>query len=294
MRIVQLLLSSTIVAVAASAAFTACAQSPQEPSVGSGAAAFTWTGPYIGINLGDDFNGATRFDRTTGTLPNNTDALNLGLRPVGHSVHSSGFMGGAQVGYNHELGNGFGGMGGGVVAGIEADAAYTDIHRTDTLSNTTNYGPLDTPGATPTTRVNQYQGDLNFLGTVRGRLGVAFNQLLIYGTGGFAYGDVHRRTTFYGPNAPTTPFFTGDNNGMRTGYVYGGGLEYAVPTGSFLDRFNVFHASGVTLKAEYLHYDLGSDSLSVPGVNGGATIGGYTSRVRTDGDLARAGINYKF
>jgi outer membrane immunogenic protein len=297
MRIVQLLLSSAFAAVTASTAFAAYAQAPGDLHAAGGAPpAFTWTGPYIGINLGDDFDGRTRFDQTTGTLPNNTSALNLGLRPGSHNLRSSGFTGGAQVGYNYELGNslGYGGMAGGLVAGVEADAAYTDIHRTDTLSNTTNYGPLDTPGAPPTTRVNQYQGDLNFLGTVRGRLGVAFQQVLIYGTGGFAYGDVHRRTTFYGPNAPTTPFFTGDSNGMKTGFAYGGGIEYAVPTGSFLDRFNILHASAVTIKAEYLHYDLGSDTLRFPGVNGGATIGGYTSRVRTDGDLARAGINYKF
>ena len=125
-------------------------------------------------------------------------------------------------------------------------------------------------------------------------MGFAYNTLLIYGTGGYAYGDVQRRTTYYGPNAPTTPFFTGQSNGMRSGIAYGGGVEYAVPTDSFFNRFNVFHASGVTLKAEYLHYDLGADTLTFPGVNGGSTIGGYTSRVRSDGDLVRAGINYKF
>ena len=264
------------------------------PAAGGALPAFNWTGPYVGINGGYDFDAATRFDRTTGTLPNNTGALALNLRPTSHAVHGNGFTGGAQVGYNYQLSNRYTWGGAGVVIGAEADAQYVDAHRTETLSNTTNYGPLDTPGAPPTTRVNQYQGDLDFLGTVRGRLGFAYNTMLIYGTGGYAYGDVHRRTTYYGPNAPTTPFFTGESNGMRPGYAYGAGVEYAVPTGSFLDRFNVFHASGVTIKAEYLHYDLGSDTLSFPGVNGGATIGGYTSRVRTDGDLVRAGLNYKF
>ena len=129
---------------------------------------------------------------------------------------------------------------------------------------------------------------------MRGRVGFAFNQVLIYGTGGFAYGDVTRRTTYFGPNAAATPFFTGTSNGLKTGYAYGGGIEYALPTNSFLSAFNFFHASAVTLKAEYLHYDLGRDSFTLAGVNGGAGIGGYTSRVRTEGDLARAGINYKF
>jgi outer membrane immunogenic protein len=290
MRTVQFLLSSAAAAVVASTAFAAYAQSP----AGGPLPAFNWTGPYIGINAGDDFDGATRFDRTTGQMPNNTSALALNLRPTDHAVHSSGFTGGVQVGYNRELSDRYRIGGAGMVIGAEADAQYTDIHRTETLSNTTLYGPLDVPGTTPTTRINQYQGDLDFLGTVRGRVGFAYNTLLIYGTGGYAYGDVQRAITYYGPNAPTTPYFAGESNGMRSGFAYGGGIEYAVPTGSFLDRFNVFHASGVTIKAEYLHYDLGADTLNFPGVNGGATIGGYSSRVRTDGDLARAGINYKF
>ena len=292
MRIAHLFLSSAAAVIVSTAAFAAHAQAPS--ASGSGLPAFNWTGPYVGVNAGYDFDGATRTDRTTGALPNNTGALALNLRPTSHNVHGSGFTGGAQVGYNYQMGSRFTWGGAGLVMGAEADAQYTDIHRTDTLSNTTLYGPLDTPGAPPTTRVNQYKGDLNFLGTVRGRLGFAYDNVLIYGTGGYAYGDVERRVTYYGPNAPTTPFFTGESNGMRSGFVYGGGVEIAVPTSSFLNRLNFFHSSGVTIKAEYLHYDLGADTLNMPGVNGGATIGGYTTRVRTDGDLVRAGINYKF
>jgi outer membrane immunogenic protein len=292
MRISKYLLSSAFAAIAATAAFGAHAQT---------APTFNWTGPYVGINAGDDFDGATRFDRATGAGTNNVASLAAGIRPTGQAVHGSGFTGGAQIGYNYQLGAGsrYGlgllGLGGaGVVGGLEADAQYTDIHRNDTLSNTTNLGPLVTPSTTAFTRVNQYDGDLDFLGTVRGRLGLAFDRMLIYGTGGFAYGDVQRQAVFYGPNTPTTPFFTGESNGMRTGFTYGGGVEYAVTANSFLDRFNVFHASGMTIKAEYLHYDLGADTVTLAGVNGGAGIGSYTYRVRTDGDLVRAGINYKF
>jgi outer membrane immunogenic protein len=284
MRTSQFLASSAVAAFTLAAAFSASAQAP----------AFNWTGPYVGLNAGYDFDAATRFDRTTGSMANNNSALALGLRPVAQSLHGNGFTGGGQVGYNWQLGNRFNFGGAGMVIGAEADAQYMDVNRTQTFSNTTNYGALDVPGTTPTTRVNQYEGDLDFLGTVRGRVGFTHDNMLFYGTGGYAYGDVQRRTTYYGPNAPTTPYFTGQNNGMRSGFTYGGGVEVAVPTGSFLDRFNVFHATAVTIKAEYLHYDLGSDTLNMPGVNGGSTIGGYTSRVRTDGDLVRAGINYKF
>jgi outer membrane immunogenic protein len=294
MRIVQLLISSTAAALLAGSASGAYAQTSGGPTGGGTLPAFNWTGPYVGLNAGADVDGATRFDRTTGALPNNTTALTLGLRPTSHNLHDNGFTGGAQAGYNWELGDRFSYGGVGVVVGIEADAQYMDDRRTENLSNTTLYGPLGTLGTTPTTRVNQYQGDIDFLGTVRARLGLAYNNIMLYGTGGYATGDVKRRTIYYGPNTPNEPFFEGKSSGEKSGYAYGGGIEVAIPTGSFLDRFNVFHASGVTIKAEYLHYDLGSDTLNFPGVNGGATIGGYTSRVRTDGDLARLGINYKF
>ena len=67
-------------------------------------------------------------------------------------------------------------------------------------------------------------------------------------------------------------------NKIATGYAYGGGLEYAIPTTSFV---NVFHSSAVTLKAEYIRYNLGSQALG----NG---------TVRNTGNLVRGGINYKF
>jgi outer membrane immunogenic protein len=244
---------------------------------------FDWSGPYVGLNAGGVFNGKTKFDRTTGDLPNNTNALTTGLRPIENTIDDSGVTGGAQVGYNYGLGN--------FVVGAEADIAYTDLSRTETLSNTANIGPLGVPSTTPFTRVNQYRGKLDYLGTVRGRAGFAFDRVLVYGTGGLAYGRVTQETIYFGPNANDTPFFEGRNKKTRTGYVFGGGAEFALPTDSFL---NVFGSSAVTLRAEYLHYDLGNQNLRFPGVNGGATIGGYDSRVQTRGDLVRAAISYKF
>lgn len=305
MRIAQVLLSTILTGVASAAALAAdlpARVAPPPPP--APLPVFTWTGAYIGINAGY-VDGLTRFDRTTGFLSNNNASLATGIRTSRHTVDDDGFTAGGQIGYNYQLGNlggsgfgglGFGGSGAGIVVGVEADAAYTDLDRTDTLSNTSNFGALVTPGAPPTTRVDQYRGSLDFLGTVRGRIGFAFDRLLVYGTGGFAYGDVNRRTTYYGPNANSTPFFQGNNNGLKTGYAYGGGIEYALPANSFLSFLNFFHSSAVTIKAEYLHYDLGSDTLTFPAVGAAATLGlgGYSERVRTEGDIARAGINYKF
>ncbi|MCJ2069567.1 porin family protein [Methylobacterium sp. J-030] len=247
---------------------------------------FTWTGAYFGINAGYVFDGDTRFDRTVGTQGNNNVALAAGLRPVVAHVRDDGFTGGGQIGYNYQFGTGSG-----IVVGIEADAAYTDLNRLETFSNTTNLSAGVTPSASQFTRVNQYRGGLDFLGTVRGRLGYAFDRVLVYGTGGFAYGGVDNQVVFYGPNT-ATPFFVGRQNNIETGYAYGGGIEYAVPTDSFFSRLNFFNSSAVTVKVEYLHFELGNRAIPIPGVNGAP--GAYAARVRNEGDLVRAGINYKF
>ena len=209
---------------------------------------FTWTGLYGGINAGYAFNSHTSF---------NSAGVAAGT-PTFLRSSSNGFTGGGQIGYNMQIGNaplfgglGLGAAGGGLVLGVEADAAYTDLRQNQ------GFGAAG------------FNARTDFVGTARGRVGYAFGNLLVFGTGGFAYGGVN------------DALGAAHSDTIRTGYAYGGGLEYAIPTTTFV---NVFHSSAVTLKAEYLHYNLGSGSL-----NGGV---GVTS-VKTQGDLVRAGINYK-
>lgn len=113
-------------------------------------------------------------------------------------------------------------------------------------------------------------------------MGFAFDRFLIYGTGGFAYGSVNDSLTV--TTGTGALFARGNRNEIATGYTYGGGVEYALPATSFL---NVFKSSAVTIKAEYLHYDLGDRSFVVD-------ASAETQRFGNEGDLVRAGINYKF
>lgn len=281
----RLILAALTTAALSSTALAADMRARMPMKAPPAAAVFSWTGGYFGINAGYVFDADTRFSNTVGDLPNNNAALAAGLRPFGTTIRDDGFTGGGQIGYNWQFG-----AGSGVVIGVEADAAYTDLGRNRTLSNTTNFGPLVTPGAPPTTRVNQYRGGLDFLGTVRGRIGYAWDRLLVYGTGGFAYGDVDNRVTFIAPNG-TIPFFDGGQTGIKTGYAYGGGFEFAVSQDSWFNNLNFFNSSAVTIKMEYLHYDLGDRRIAIPGVNGGP--GNYSARVRNDGDIVRAGLNFK-
>lgn len=237
---------------------------------------FSWTGFYLGGNAGYAFDANQRF------VANGNDGLSnaliaAGIAPNYIRTRSQGFTGGAQIGYNFELGGSILGgsfLGGGLVAGVEADAAYTRLHgETDYLS----------AGTITTARTS-----VDFVGTARGRLGLAYQNILVYGTGGFAYGGVNDSVTATAPGIGLA--YGGRSDRIRTGYAYGGGVEFAIPTSSFL---NVFKSSAVTLKAEFIHYDLGPASAVIGGA--GALAGSsFTVRGRADGNLVRAGVNYKF
>jgi outer membrane immunogenic protein len=105
----------------------------------------------------------------------------------------------------------------------------------------------------------------SYLGTVRGRIGYAFDRFLPYLTVGGAYGDIKARNTVLGSSASSSRF----------GLTYGGGLEYA-----FLSNW--------TAKIEYLHVDLGKFDC-------GVSCGLVTpDNVSFKADVVRLGLNYKF
>jgi outer membrane immunogenic protein len=117
------------------------------------------------------------------------------------SGRASGGLGGIQVGYNYQVTPRF-------VVGIENDFMATGIKTKDTLGN---------------------EVSLPFLGTGRARAGVTFmeSQLLVYGTGGLAFGQVKDPTI----------------DKMRIGWTAGGGVEWAF-------------RSNWSAKVEYLYTDL--------------------------------------
>ncbi|MBR0692984.1 outer membrane protein [Bradyrhizobium lablabi] len=226
--------------------------------------AFSWTGFYVGLNVGGAFDNSDRVD--VSGLPVALGGPNLSLRNK-----SSGITAGGQAGYNYEfsLGNL-----NGIVIGLEADAAYTDV---------SGSLPIDSSDVAPGSTVN-LRSRLDYLGTIRGRLGYAYDRFLVYGTGGFAYGTVEHSADLVQPGVGTR-----GNASLKTteiGFAYGGGIEYALPVDSF---YHLTSTSAVTLRGEYLRYELGETnaSVAVPGV--AASI-----KVRDVGNIARFGVNYKF
>jgi outer membrane immunogenic protein len=235
-------------------------------------AVYDWSGFYVGVNAG--YANGRDGNTITANDPVTLGGITGGFVPAGVSSRGDGFTGGGQIGWNYQFHHG---PTGGVAIGLEADAAYLDIDRT---SDTITARGFDT----------QFHSGLDFLATVRGRLGYAFDRLLVYGTGGFASGEVNNRMTNI--NRVGVAGYTGSQDTMRPGYACGGGIEYALASNA---GFNVFHASGVTVKVEYLHYDLGTSSFVSNAVPGVATAGtAFTNSVHSNGDLVRAGLNYNF
>jgi outer membrane immunogenic protein len=110
------------------------------------------------------------------------------------------------------------------------------------------------------------QQNIDWFGTVRGRVGVAFDRVLVYGTGGFAYGNVSQHANYSGD--------VFSSNTTQTGYAVGGGVEYKInPAWS--------------LKAEYQYIDLGCDRLT-------DSLGNTTNPLDTTFQTVRAGVNYHF
>ena len=231
--------------------------------------AFSWTGFYAGVNAGGVVDNATRVSLAGITAANRFSANSYaqGTYPSGHT---SGFTGGGQIGANYQLGNN-------LVFGLEADAAYTDVDHTQ-----------DDPLPAGAGRV--FRSRLDFLGTVRGRVGYAFDRVLVYGTGGFAYGQTHSSVALLNV-ANTVTRFGGAGSELQTGYAVGGGVEYALPSSAL---FAGFGSHVATLKAEYIHYDLGSTNVLAGSNPAVRTVGGYNARLATSGDLVRAGLNLKY
>lgn len=219
---------------------------------------FTWTGFYVGVHAG--YASADISARSRAVSPGLAGLINAGVVPGAISVESEGFIGGAQVGYNLQFGA--------FVAGLEADISYVDGDTTSIYADALG-------GATRTT----VDYKTSFFGTVRGRVGVAFDRILVYGTGGLAFSDVDATVTVTNPNTPGLRGF-GRIDETAVGWTVGGGVEFAL-------------TNNITVKGEYLYYDFGQHNVSVtePTFFPGQSA---TYQAEADGHIGRVGLNFKF
>jgi outer membrane immunogenic protein len=202
---------------------------PRAPAVYIPAAVpyYNWGGIYFGVNGGYDYSYSTW---TNG-------AFSTG------SFHPGGFLFGGTLGANFQYGA--------WVFGLEGDIDWTNLSG--------NSSAAQCVGFTCTTAQN-------YLGTIRGRAGYAWDRVLFFLTAGGAFGNI---------NAGATGL--GTQNVNNFGWTAGGGIEFAV-------------AQNWTAKVEYLYVSLANASCTAACAIGPAT--GAT--VSLSENLIRAGVNYKF
>jgi outer membrane immunogenic protein len=204
---------------------------------------FTWTGFYAGLNLG-------------GGWLDNWERHNWGWGWGGgwgnRNGSQGGVVGGGQIGYNYQVTPLF-------VVGLETDFQGTSI---GSGNGNNNWGGWWGGGSSRR---------VDWFGTVRGRVGVTpFDpHFLIYGTGGFAYGDI---------GIGTGGWWANNRRQTGTGWAAGGGVEWA-----FLPNWSA--------KVEYLFTNIGANGWGGGGWFWGAN---WIPQQRLHIHTVRAGVNYHF
>src|SRR6266540_6527795 len=183
--------SDALVSRSESAA-TATANVPTRPnSPAPSVSSYNWAGGYIGGHIGW---GWGRADTTFTPLPNATQFIDLAATTL--RTHPRGFSSGAQGGYNWQTGR--------FVVGVEADISWSRMSGTALVTPIIKNNGTAFPGnGFLTTRQ-----DTKWFGTLRPRLGVAFDRVLLYGTGGLAYGHMnYSANADFRPGVPTSILF---------------------------------------------------------------------------------------
>jgi outer membrane immunogenic protein len=224
---------------------------------------YDWTGFYIGGHLGGGVtDGDLRADYLSLVPP-----TVFGVNPTLAHTNASGFLGGVQGGYNWQFASNW-------VAGVEGDFSWTRMDSTFSTFGTYTAGGPNTTQPTTWTR------DLNWLASARARLGfLATPSLLLYGTGGGAWGNFNDSGTFVN-TAPGSNNWFNQFSSTRSGYVVGAGAEW-------------MFAPHWIVRGEYLFYHLdGTSQLAANPV-----FPNFPIRFTWDGtntNVGRVAVSYKF
>jgi len=214
---------------------------------------YDWTGFYLGGHV--DTSWAKTVGNTVGTVSGT-------VSPPIDGAHSA-WHGGIQVGYDYMAPSR-------LVLGIVADISSGHSMITSGQSpGPTAQAPTNVSGAV-SDRHNVFDSE-----TVRGRLGYALDNVLLYGTGGFAWSsDQFVRTQLTGTLNNATAGTEEAVNTYLGGYTVGGGVAYA-----FLQNWNAF--------AEYRYTKYGSTTITYP-------FSALSTTTTTAMNTVEAGVNYKF
>jgi outer membrane immunogenic protein len=232
---------------------------------------YSWTGCYAGGNAGGIGNRSTVRQYPSGASLNTGFQADRDARTATVGFDNSEFAGGGQIGCNWQPHRN-------LVYGIETDLSGM----TPSGTRSVDFPEMPLP-SNPAVLIPGFSTvmthKLPWLGTVRGRVGWAWDRMLVYATGGLAYGRVE--STFLGTittgNAVGTTY-VGSSSSTRAGWTIGGGIEAGL-------------TANWSVKAEYLYLDLGKFSYTAFSPAPAFTWG---VDVTTRAHIARLGLNYRF
>jgi outer membrane immunogenic protein len=258
-------LQAALIATISAIALTQIASAADLPRKAPAAApppapVYTWTGCYIGGNVGGawsrqtgDFAGVPAIAQVPGTIDQNDSSV----------------IGGVHLGCNYQLDPRF-------VVGVEGDWSWTGLNGSGSAPNIlAPAGPVLAGG------INM-SSDTKWIASLRARLGwVVMPQTMIYATGGGAWA----KTDYAGLDANSTGCPVGCGvvsfSNTKSGWVAGGGVEYMLTPNWFV-------------RAEYLHYEIsGASAISYAAFTGGGPFAAFNWNDLKVNEV-RAGISYKF
>ncbi|WP_158813191.1 outer membrane protein [Methylocapsa sp. S129] len=242
-------------------------------------APYNWTGFYIGVNAGYGWDGQN--GRLSGD-PSLARFFSANIFPTSLSLNSGGGLVGGQIGYNWQVEPSW-------VLGLETDLQWAQINGSESLTPVPTRVVFD-PFATSISKT------LDWFGTARLRAGfLPMPNVLVYGTGGLAYGAVkvsfRTQDTLFANLAacPGDSCAVGGNSATKVGGTLGGGVEVALN-------------ANWSIKGEYLYANLGKLNATAAQVAGGVSCNanptasgcGFKASSRFQENIAHAGVNYKF
>jgi outer membrane immunogenic protein len=284
------LILGTVVALSPGLALAADLPTRQAaPAPMLAAAPFSWSGFYVGLNAGGGvaFNDAPNY----GGVYTSGSYAEFGIAGSSRLKHNSvGALGGLTMGFNQQLGV--------AVIGLEADIAGAKLSgkANDYIQSGGDFGG-DDPYAYFERSI---QTKISAFGTLRGRLGLAFDKGLVYATGGLAFGRVKTQLDAYGYAYAENGEFDNYNSSSasltshkwRVGWTAGAGVEYAINRNWSLKAEGLYFDLGKENIGSYLEGDANFSNNDSFGVIGAASNRGV--QVRTNGVVGRMGLNYRF
>lgn len=284
----KIILAAT--AIVSAAALTTAARAADVPAP----MAYDWSGFYFGANAGVawnnsevhndlQYNGEGIFIDNTAPVADieiSPNEINDFLSNLGDDFEGDEavFTGGALMGFNwqHDA----------LVLGVEADINYADFSDEQSQS----FNDLDLPILSdgPINAETDLSFDANWFGTLRGRIGFAADNFLIYGTGGLAYGHMEAEARVNVGDDSESAQYTASTDANNWGWTAGAGVEYGIDNWS--------------LGVEYLYVDLGTAEwdADVKGNVSDEDVQDFLADIEGEGEVdykfsvVRATVKYRF